>query len=95
MKTRDVIEHLRNYEELIDDVGFLSIEVSNVGDIYMKIHCSSFEQATNDLFKNNASDVVITKNRSDYIKISLCIENVEYFMMVYSEERVNYILKGE
>ena len=94
MKTRDIIEHLLKYEELIDSVDFLGIDVSNVGARYIAIHCSSFEQNTLNLFKDNASEVVITKHGNN-MKMSLNFEGVEYFMLVNSEEKANYILKGE
>ena len=95
MKTRDIIEHLIKYEELIDSVDFLHIEASNVGNGDITIHCSTYEQNTLNLFKDNASEVVITKHRSGNIRMSLYIENVEYFMIANSEEKTNYILKGE
>ena len=94
MKTRYIIEHLEKYEELIDSVDFLHIEVLNVGDRRITIHCSSFEQNTLNLFKDNASEVVVVQH-GDNIKMSLDIEGVEYFMLVNSEEKANYILKGE
>ena len=94
MKTRDIIEHLEKYEELIDSVDFLSIEALNVGDTSITIHCSSYEQNTLNLFKDNASEVAITKH-GDNIKMSLNFEGVEYFMLVNSEEKASSILKGE
>lgn len=92
MKTRDIIEHLEKYEELIDDVDFLSIEVSNVGYRYMKIHCSHLNKT--HLFKHYADEATI-ENTGAYIRVSLDIEGVEYFMLVDNEEQANSILKGE
>lgn len=92
MKTREIIEHLIKYEELIDDVDFLSIEASNVGYRYMKIHCSHLNRT--HLFKHYADEVTI-ENTGDYIRMSLDIGGVEYFMLVNSEEKASSILKGE
>ena len=92
MKTRDIIEHLEKYEELIDSVDFLSINISNLTCKYINVHCSPYEQSTLDLFKDNANKVS-TVNLGSNIKMSLDIESVEYFMLVNSEEKANNILK--
>ena len=94
MKTRDIIEHLEKYEELIDSVDFLSIDIENLTREKITIHCSRFAQATKDFFSDNADDVVIKKWDST-INVSLNVEGVEYFILVDDEEEARSILKGE
>ena len=94
MKTRDIIEHLIKYEELIDSVDFLGIDIEGLVREKMTVHCSRFAQSTKDFFSDNADDVII-ESWGSTINVSLNVEGVEYFILVDDEEEANYILKGE